>query len=464
MLKIYNSLTKTKEAFTPRIPGEVGIYVCGNTVYDYCHMGHARAHVAFDVIVRYLRSSGYKVNYIRNITDIDDKIINRANENNESYQSLTERMIAAQNEDYSRLNIAPPDSEPKASESIAGIINIIDTLIDKGYAYAASNGDVYYQVDKFSDYGKLSKKDLSGQISGARVEVDEHKKAPLDFVLWKAAKPGEPSWPSPWGDGRPGWHIECSAMSRECLGENFDIHGGGFDLQFPHHENEIAQSEAANGKPFANLWMHVGFLQVNDEKMSKSLGNFFTIREVLKDYPAEIIRYFLISSHYRSQLNYSEETLKNARTALVRLYQALEQTQPEQAVPDDIVDKKWQDAFSEAMDDDFNTPKALAVLFELAREINKAIANNGQGLANILGAILKKLASSLGLLEGSLASISPQTSLAIPEQEIKALIDERLAAKADKNWARADEIRDELLKQGIRLKDGPEGTTWDVNH
>ena len=459
MLKIYNSLTKQKEEFRPLREGEVSLYVCGNTVYDYCHMGHARTHVAFDVIVRHFKVRNFKVNYIRNITDIDDKIINRANENNEAFNLLTKRMIKAQNEDYKALNLLPPNGEPKASDNIAEIISLVESLIDKDYAYVGSNGDVFFQVEKFKPYGKLSKKDLNGQISGARVDIVKEKKAPLDFVLWKKAKSDEPSWPSPWGEGRPGWHIECSAMSMASLGESFDIHGGGFDLQFPHHENEIAQSEAATGKPFANYWMHVGFLQINEEKMSKSLGNFFTIKDVLKRYSPEVVRFFLVSSHYRSQLNFSDETLNNAKAALTRLYQSLELSKINE---DTEIDTKspWLEKFNNAMDDDFNTPKALAVLFELSREINRLDAKGEHKALKPLGATLKQLSLQLGILEGNLELLSHQLHGEINESEIQALINERYEARKNQQWQRADEIRSLLEKKGIALLDGAEGTTW----
>lgn len=367
MLQIYNTLSKTKEVFTPLVGNQVRMYVCGMTVYDYCHLGHGRSMVAFDVITRWLRHRGYDLTYVRNITDIDDKIINRANENGEPFDVLTERMIAAMHEDEARLNILKPDQEPRATDHIAGMHAMIQTLIDKGYAYAPGNGDVYYRVGKFAGYGKLSRRRVEDLRIGARIEPGEAKEDPLDFVLWKGAKPGEPSWSSPWGEGRPGWHIECSVMSTCCLGDSFDIHGGGNDLEFPHHENEIAQSEAATGKPYAKSWLHCGMITINGEKMSKSLGNFFTIREVLEKYHPEVVRYLLIASHYRSPINYSEENLREAKAALDRFYNALKGL-PE-AAPAEAAE--YVERFAAAMDDDFNTAGACAVLFELAREVNR---------------------------------------------------------------------------------------------
>ena len=367
MLQIFNSLTRQKEEFRPIEPGKVKMYVCGMTVYDHCHVGHARVMVVFDVVLRWLRARGYDVTYVRNITDIDDKIIRRAQENGEEFGALTARFIQAMNEDLAALGILPPTHEPRATEAMADMIAMIQTLLDKGYAYVGASGDVYYDVSRFDRYGQLANKKLEDLRSGARVEVEEAKDDPLDFVLWKAAKPGEPSWPSPWGAGRPGWHIECSAMSTRCLGEHFDIHGGGMDLKFPHHENEIAQSEAASGQRYVNLWMHNGFVQVNEEKMSKSLGNFFTVREVLQRYAPEVVRLFILASHYRGPLNYSDENLDHAKASLTRLYTALRGL----PVLDAPVDEGWRARFGQAMDDDFNTPEALAVLFDLAREVNR---------------------------------------------------------------------------------------------
>ena len=457
MLQIYNSMTRQKETFTPIESGKVSMYVCGMTVYDLCHLGHARVLVVFDTVVRYLRYSGYDVSYIRNITDIDDKIINRANENGETITELTERFIAAMHEDAGALGVLPPTAEPRATSSIADIIRMVETLIDKGHAYAADNGDVYYDVSSFASYGKLSGKQLEDLRAGERVAVDEHKDDPLDFVLWKAAKPEEPSWPSPWGDGRPGWHIECSAMSTCCLGNHFDIHGGGQDLQFPHHENEIAQSEAATGETYVNTWMHNGFVRVDDEKMSKSLGNFFTVRDILKSYKGEEIRYFVLASQYRSPLNFSDQLLDTARSALNRLYNSLRgiEVTVSQSRDDD-----YSERFAAAMDDDFNTPEAIAVLFDLASEINKARDVDGQEASRLAG-ILKKLAATLGLLEADPESyLKSGVGEADDDAEIDALIAERLQARADKDWGRADEIRDQLNEMGIELEDKGGETTW----
>jgi cysteinyl-tRNA synthetase len=450
MLYIYNSLTRSKEQFVPLNPGKIGMYVCGITVYDRCHLGHARSMVSFDVIVRYLRSQGYQVNYVRNITDIDDKIINRANERGISIDSLTDQYIKAMNEDAEALNILSPDIEPRATGHIDTIIGLINKLLDKGNAYVSDNGDVCYQVDTFADYGKLSHKDLEGLVAGSRVEIVKEKKSPLDFVLWKKAKPGEPSWPSPWGDGRPGWHIECSAMAMHELGEQFDIHGGGLDLQFPHHENEVAQSEAATGKHFANYWMHVGMLQVNGEKMAKSVGNFFTIEDVLKKHHPEVIRYFLLSSHYRSPLNYSEDNLLNAQKALTRLYQAIKDVAPPN---DSELEQHWLEQFNQAMNDDFNTPVALAVLFQLVHEVNKSNSP-------LLASTLKHLAGIIGILQEDPESFLQSGLVEMSKSSIEQLIAERNQARNDKNWARADQIRAELLGQGIELEDGSGGTSW----
>ncbi|MDI9818262.1 MULTISPECIES: cysteine--tRNA ligase [unclassified Legionella] len=449
MLYLYNSLTRTKELFQPVQPGKVGIYVCGITVYDRCHLGHARSMVCFDVMVRYLRSQGYAVTYVRNITDIDDKIIARARERGISIDELTSQYINAMHEDTRALNILTPDIQPRATAHIESIIQLIGKLIDKGYAYLSDNGDVCYQVECFKEYGKLSHKDLDGLIAGARVEVVKEKRSPLDFVLWKKAKTDEPSWPSPWGDGRPGWHIECSAMAMHELGEHFDIHGGGLDLQFPHHENEIAQSEAATGKKFADYWLHVGMLQVNNEKMAKSTGNFFTIEDVLQRYHPEVIRYFLLSSHYRSSLNYSEENLQNAIKALTRLYQSLKDTNSSGI----DIDEHWLEQFNQAMNDDFNTPMALSVLFQLSHELNKTGSPR-------LASTLKQLASTLGLLQVSPESFLQSGINEVEKETVENLIAERLQARRERNWARADEIRQILANQGIDLEDGPEGTTW----
>ncbi|RUR09324.1 cysteine--tRNA ligase [Legionella sp. km772] len=449
MLFLYNSLTRTKEEFKPLVPGKIGMYVCGVTVYDRCHLGHARSMVCFDIIVRYLRSQNYEVTYVRNITDIDDKIITRANERGVAINELTSQFIKAMHDDTQALNILPPDLEPRATGHIHTIIHLIERLIEKGNAYLSDNGDVCYQVDSFAEYGKLSNKDIESLVSGSRVEIVKEKRSPLDFVLWKKAKEGEPSWPSPWGEGRPGWHIECSAMAMHELGEQFDIHGGGLDLQFPHHENEIAQSEAATCKPFANYWLHVGMLQVNNEKMAKSLGNFFTIEDVLKVHHPEVVRYFLLSSHYRSPLNYSEDNLLNAKKGLMRLYQAIKDI----SINDDSLDEHWINQFNQAMNDDFNTPIALSVLFQLSHEVNK---NN----STVLAATLKYLAGLMGLLQEEPCSFL-QAGFAEDDKEmIERLIAERLQARTAKNWARADQIRAELLTQGIELEDGANGTTW----
>tara|TARA_R110000764_G_scaffold106702_2_gene192562 strand:- start:28831 stop:30216 length:1386 start_codon:yes stop_codon:yes gene_type:complete len=455
-LTIYNTLSKTKETFKPLVGNQVRMYVCGMTVYDFCHIGHARVMVAFDVVSRWFRHSGYELNYIRNITDIDDKIIRRANENGETFQQLTGRMIDAMHEDETRLSVLRPDQEPKASEHIQGMHSMIQTLIDKGFAYAPGNGDVYYRVSRFAEYGKLSRKKTEDLRSGARVDVDEAKEDPLDFVLWKAVKPGEPSWASPWGDGRPGWHIECSVMSTCCLGNTFDIHGGGPDLVFPHHENEIAQSEAATGEQYAASWMHAGAVRVDGEKMSKSLGNFFTIREVLEKYHPEVVRYLLVSSHYRSAINYSEDNLKEAKGALERFYHALKGLPQAKAFGGD----EYAVRFAAAMDDDFNTPEACAVLFEMVREVNR-LKDTDMLAAAALAARLQQLAEVLGVLQ-----LEPDAFLQagadgkVDAAAIDALIRARLQARADKNWAESDRIRDELTAMGVVLEDGKGGTTW----
>ncbi|WP_152485294.1 cysteine--tRNA ligase [Halomonas sp. THAF5a] len=470
-MQIYNTLTRRKEPLVPLEPGKVRMYVCGMTVYDYCHLGHARVMVAFDVITRYLRARGYDVTYVRNVTDIDDKILKRADENGESIAALTERMIEAMHEDEARLAVLPPDQEPRATGHIGEILAMIETLIDKGFAYAADNGDVYYRVRRFDTYGALSNRDPDEMRSGARIEVDEHKEDPLDFVLWKAAKPGEASWPSPWGEGRPGWHIECSAMSTCCLGETFDIHGGGPDLMFPHHENEIAQSEAATGHRYVNTWMHAGAVRVNQEKMSKSLGNFFTIRDVLEHHDPEVVRYLLVSSHYRSPINYAPESLAEARKSLERFYNALEglalegpaleDADESAALLDSSDDGGPAARFVAAMDDDFNTPEALSVLFELARELNRA-RKEAPERAPALAAELKRLGGVLGLLQQDPASFlkAGAADLPLAEGEIQAQIEARAAAKKARDFAQADAIRDELAALGIILKDSREGTTW----
>ena len=458
MLKIYNNLTNQKEQFIPIEPGKVRMYVCGITVYDYCHIGHSRVYIVFDMVTRYLRHLGYDVTYIRNITDIDDKIIQRANENGEDFHALTERFIAAMHEDFERLGVLMPDIEPKATDNIPAILKMIETLLEKGYAYQADNGDVYFAVSKFPDYGQLSGKRIEDLRAGERVDVDKNKRDPMDFVLWKSAKPDEPSWDSSFGKGRPGWHIECSAMSTEMLGNHFDIHGGGQDLQFPHHENEIAQSECCTGEKFVNYWMHNGFVRINEEKMSKSLGNFFTIRDVLKEYRAEEIRFFILSSHYRSPINYSDEQLNQSRTALERMYVALQGVEPGDAA----ADNEYQQRFEAAMNDDFNTADAIAVLFELTRELNRA-KKAQDAAASQLAAQLKQLGGIIGLLGADpdeYLKSAADASDGLSDEQIEQLIAERQQAKADKDWGRADQIRDELTAAGIILEDSPQGTRW----
>jgi cysteinyl-tRNA synthetase len=459
MLKIYNSLNNQKETFEPIVPGQVQMYVCGMTVYDYCHIGHARVLVVFDVVYRYLKHLGYDVTYVRNITDIEDKIIKRARENGEDYDHLTERFIRAMHEDADALGVLRPDVEPRATETIEEMLKMIETLEQKEFAYQADNGDVYFAVARFPEYGQLSGKKIGELRAGERVEVDAGKRDPLDFVLWKSAKPDEPSWPSKYGDGRPGWHIECSAMSRSLFGNHFDIHGGGQDLQFPHHENEIAQSECCNGEKFVNYWMHLGFVNVNEEKMSKSLGNFFIVRDVLENYRAEEIRYFLISSHYRSQLNYSENQLDNARAALLRLYAALQDTDRRE-IPEGSA---YQQRFEQALNDDFNTANAVAVLFDLARELNRAKSEQ-QETQHELASLLRYLGGILGLLQadagGYLKSQVGGQSNGLSDSAIDELIAARLQARTEKDWARADRIRDELVEVGIIIEDGSDGTRW----
>lgn len=456
MLKIYNSLTKQKEVFTPINENKVGIYVCGVTIYDLCHIGHGRTFVSFDMVTRYLRFLGYDVNFVRNITDIDDKIIKRAAENNESCDELTERLIDEMYVDFDALNIKRPDIEPRATEYIAQIISLIERLIERGFAYVASNGDVMFEVAKFKDYGKLSRQDLEQLQAGARVDVEEAKKSPLDFVLWKMSKPGEPMWQSPWGEGRPGWHIECSAMNSHILGNHFDIHGGGSDLTFPHHENEIAQSCCAHDTPYVNTWMHSGMVMVDREKMSKSLGNFFTIRDVLAHYDAQTVRYFLLSGHYRSQLNYSEENLKQARASLERLYTSLRDLPLVEAKGGEV----FVERFTSAMNDDFNTPEAYAVLFDMAREINRLKAETKDQAAQ-LGARMRELGAVLGILEGNVEEFFQGTSETDEDvSKIEALIKQRNDARANKDWALADAARDALNEMNIVLEDGASGTTW----
>ncbi|MCA6129344.1 cysteinyl-tRNA synthetase [Thalassolituus oleivorans 4BN06-13] len=451
-MQIYNTLTRQKETFKPLVEGKVGMYVCGMTVYDFCHLGHARAFLAFDLIVRYMRHIGLEVNYIRNVTDIDDKIIKRANENGEPFLDLVDRFANAMNQDFDKLGIGRPSHEPRATAHIDDIIKLVSTLIDKGFAYAVPNGDVYYRVRKFDGYGKLSGKVLDDLEAGSRVDVDTDKEDPLDFVLWKAAKPDEPHWESPWGIGRPGWHIECSAMSTCCLGETFDIHGGGPDLKFPHHENEIAQSEAATGKTYANTWIHAGALRLGEEKMSKSLGNFFTIRDILEKYDGEVVRFFLISSHYRSHVSYMDNSLDEAHSKLERFYNALQEANVGDAAD---IDNEYSQRFHAAMDDDFNTPEAIAALFDLVREVNKTTGEEQLALAGQL----KYLGGVLGCLQAD-----PQTFLQAGAGDEAAWIEEmiakRIAAKKAKDFATADAVRDELVAKGIVLKDGPEGTVW----
>lgn len=457
MLKIYNSLTQQKEAFKPITAGKIGLYACGITVYDYCHLGHGRQMVTFDFLVRYLRYRGYDVNFVRNITDIDDKIIKRANENNEPIEALTARFIQAMYDDGDALGTMRPDSEPKATEYIPQIIDMITTLINKGFAYAAKNGDVYYRVKHFKDYGCLSHQKLSDMQVGARIEANDDKEDPLDFVLWKASKENEPAWDSPWGQGRPGWHIECSAMSTNELGNNFDIHGGGLDLKFPHHENEIAQSCAATDDTFVNTWMHTGLIQVDDEKMSKSLGNFTTIREALAEYRPEEIRYFMVASHYRSPLNYSTDNLQSAKAALERFYTALRDLPPR----DELDDNHYETRFVAAMDDDFNTPEALAVLFELVREINRHKTSTLEHAA-ALGALLKRLGGILGLLQNNpTAFLQDDTDL--DTAKVEQLIAARSQARSNKEWGESDRIRQELHTMGVEIEDTATGTTWRKN-
>jgi cysteinyl-tRNA synthetase len=504
-LHIYNTLTRQKEVFKPIEPGKISMYVCGITVYDYCHIGHARVLVAFDVITRFLRSQGWDVNYVRNITDIDDKILNRANENGELYSDLTQRMIDAMHEDEQELGILPPDMEPRATAHMDDILTMVQILVDNHYAYATDNGDVYYRVSRFPEYGKLSNRNLDDLLAGARVAVGDIKEDPRDFALWKGAKSGEVSWESPWGPGRPGWHIECSAMSTCCLGDTFDIHGGGPDLPFPHHENEIAQSEAATGKKYVHYWMHAGAVRVDDEKMSKSLGNFFTIREVLEKCGSEVVRYFLLSSHYRSPINYSEDNLIEARGGLDRFYYALRSfADVETAELSSLQESAFYQRVVEAMNDDFNTRKALAAMYDLVVEIN-TVAKTNKMKAGVLAAELKALGGLLGVLqvnpnewfqdekraflgalkavsskqaqksspaslrEGevhrlkaksieSVSEVSSPTLLIV--EDIEALIEERAEAKKNRDFSRADEIREELLSQGVVLEDSRDGTTW----
>ncbi|KHN92864.1 cysteine--tRNA ligase [Pectobacterium actinidiae] len=458
MLKIFNTLSRQKEEFKPIHAGQVGMYVCGITVYDLCHIGHGRTFVAFDVVARYLRYLGYSLKYVRNVTDIDDKIIKRAIENGETSDQLTTRMIAEMHADFDALNILRPDAEPRATHHIADIIEMVETLIARRHAYVASNGDVMFSVDTAPGYGVLSRQDLDQLQAGARVEITEVKRNPMDFVLWKMSKPGEPHWSSPWGEGRPGWHIECSAMNCKQLGTHFDIHGGGSDLMFPHHENEIAQSSCAHDGSYVNYWMHSGMVMVDREKMSKSLNNFFTVRDVLAYYDPETVRYFLMSGHYRSQLNYSEDNLKQARAALDRLYTALRGTDASVAAQGG---DEFEARFREAMDDDFNTPEAYSVLFDMAREVNR-LKTEDVLAANQLASALRKLSGVLGLLEQDPEQFL-QNGVQVDDDEVKeieALIQQRKDARAAKDWALADQARDRLNEMGIVLEDGPQGTIW----
>ncbi len=459
MLKIYNTLTSQKEVFKPINPSSVGIYVCGMTVYDFCHMGHARVLVMFDLMTRHMRRTFPEVKYVRNITDIDDKIINRAIENQEDIYSLTNRFIEAMHEDEIALNILKPDLEPRATDSIDQMYSMIESLIEKGFAYQGKNGDVYYSVRSFKNYGKLSGKNLDELEAGARVDIESDKRDPLDFVLWKMAKPNEPKWSSPWGDGRPGWHIECSAMSTHHLGNHFDIHGGGMDLTFPHHENEIAQSEGANNCSFVNTWMHVGFVNINDEKMSKSLNNFFTIRDVLEKYDGETLRYFLISSHYRSPLNFSDENLTSAESALTRLYTAIRGLSASTKAMNQVsINFDYEKRFNEALDDDFNTPIALSILFEIAKHANTE-REDDKVQAGALSELLKKLGNHIGIM-GYDAEDYLKMGIELSDAKIDEKIRQRESARASKDFAMSDQIRDELLALGIILEDSINGTTW----
>lgn len=477
-LRVYNTLTGSKEEFVPITPGKVGMYVCGVTVYDHCHIGHARANVVFDMIYRYLRATGLEVTYVRNYTDIDDKIINRANRDGVAYNEISERFIREFDSDMERLMLLVPTHQPKATEHIPEIIELVQRLIEKGYAYQ-SGADVFYRVDRFDGYLKLSKRNLEEMQAGARIEVDERKEHPMDFALWKGAKPGEPYWESPWGQGRPGWHIECSAMSTKFLGETLDIHGGGKDLIFPHHDNEIAQSEAASGKPFVKYWLHNGFVNINAEKMSKSLGNFFTIKEVLERYDAEVLRFFLLSAHYRSPIDFSDQNLKESELGLERIYKALAgiderlaagADHPATAESAELEEKcaGFAARFAEAMDDDFNTALALGHLFDLVRSINRALPLSPLALLQRAKIEVAGLAGVLGICDSVPASFLQRIKerktqdMELPVEEIEALIVERGEARKAKNFKRSDEIRDLLLEKGIVLLDTPQGTTWKV--
>lgn len=458
MIQIYNTLTQQKEQLHLIAPPKIGLYVCGLTVYDDCHLGHARLFIWFDTLVRYLLSIGYQVTYVRNITDIDDKIIKRAHELGIDYKELTARVITSMHHDEKSLNILPPSFEPRVTEHIAEIVEMIQILINKGFAYTANNGDVYYSVEKFKTYGELAHQDLNSLCLGARVLPNEEKQNPLDFVLWKAAKTDEPYWPSPWGNGRPGWHIECSTMAKKYLGKNFDIHGGGNDLQFPHHQNEIAQSEAANDSPFANYWMHMGFVQNNQEKMSKSLGNFFTLKEILNRYHPEVLRFLMIASHYRSPVNFSEENLEHAEAALRRFYITLRDLPPEEEMTaPTAADNQFYSAFHATMADDFNTPQALAILFDLAHEVNQLRSTQQLSAANKQCLLLKHLGGTLGLLQET-----PELFLksGVDSNRIEKLIISRNQNRQEKNWQAADQIRNQLVAMGVNLEDTKNGTTW----
>nr|WP_136251912.1 cysteine--tRNA ligase [Ningiella ruwaisensis] len=462
-LKIYNTLTRKKEVFKPLNDNKVGMYVCGITVYDLCHMGHARTYLSFDIIARYLRHLGYDLKYVRNITDVDDKIIQRANENKETHSELTERTIKMMHEDFAALNLVEPDVEPRVTQHMDEIIDVIQRLIDKGYAYVPDsekqNKDVLFDVSAFDRYGELSKQDLSQLEAGIRVQTTSDKQDPLDFVLWKAAKPSEPSWQSPWGEGRPGWHIECSAMNHKHLGEHFDIHGGGSDLIFPHHENEVAQSCCAFDTKYVNTWMHTGMVQVDNEKMSKSLGNFFTLRDVLAKHDPETLRFFLMSAHYRSQLSYSQENINQARSALERLYTALRDVEANMTVS--LSESAYLKRFEDAMNDDFNMPIAFSVLFDVAKELNKHDKSSEQ--AKDLAGVLKKLGDILGILQSEPNDYLQGNAQPGNDEfaaQVEMLIQKRNQARKDKDWASADAARDELTSLGVVLEDGPEGTVW----
>ena len=460
MLQIYNTLSRKKEVFKPITEGKVGLYVCGITIYDHAHIGHARTYVAFDIVARYFKHLGYDLTHVRNITDVDDKIIKRAQENNETCESLTTRMTEQMYQDFDDLNIMRPDIAPTVTGHMPEIIALIERLIEKNHAYVAKNGDVMFDISSYDNYGKLSMQNLDMLQAGSRVDVDDAKKNPLDFVLWKMAKPEEPSWSSPWGEGRPGWHIECSAMNSKHLGTHFDVHGGGSDLQFPHHENEIAQSCCAFDTPYVNYWMHGGMVQVNKEKMSKSLNNFFTLRSVLEEYDAESVRFFLTSSHYRSQLNYSQENLAQARSSLERIYTALRDVTP---VEVSLAGNEYVERFEKAMNDDFNCPEAMPVLFELAKEINRLKVSEqaeDQEKAGQLAYLLVSLGAILGVAQNQPEDFLQGGGDADEAQVIEALIEQRNQARANKDWAMADDARDKLKAMNVVLEDSAGKTTW----